>query len=90
MGKREQGRNARCTFCGKGIDQVRKLVAGPGVYICDSCVTLCNEIIDEDARGGASKGQSCGTPPRGGEKSRFWERLLGWHWRNWRVVVANG
>ncbi len=35
----------RCNFCGKSKDQVRKLVAGPGVFICDQCVELCNEVI---------------------------------------------
>ncbi|MBI3592208.1 MAG: ATP-dependent Clp protease ATP-binding subunit ClpX, partial [Nitrospirae bacterium] len=38
----------RCSFCGKGQDEVRKLIAGPTVYICDECVGLCNEIIDEE------------------------------------------
>lgn len=37
----------KCSFCGKLQDQVKKLVAGPGVYICDECIELCNEIIDE-------------------------------------------
>lgn len=37
----------KCSFCGKTQDQVRKLVAGPGVYICDECIELCNEIIEE-------------------------------------------
>lgn len=40
--------NLRCSFCGKSRDQVRKLIAGPTVYICDECVELCNEIISED------------------------------------------
>ena len=40
--------NLRCSFCGKSRDQVRKLIAGPTVYICDECVSLCNEIISED------------------------------------------
>ncbi|MCA9463124.1 MAG: ATP-dependent Clp protease ATP-binding subunit ClpX [Nitrospira sp.] len=40
--------NLRCSFCGKSRDQVRKLIAGPTVYICDECVGLCNEIISED------------------------------------------
>ncbi len=35
----------RCNFCGKSKDQVRKLVAGPGVFICDQCIELCNEVI---------------------------------------------
>ena len=38
----------RCSFCGKSQDEVRKIVAGPGVYICNECVELCKEIIDED------------------------------------------
>jgi len=38
----------KCSFCGKVQDQVRKLIAGPGVYICDECIELCNEIIDEE------------------------------------------
>ncbi|ABB14814.1 ATP-dependent Clp protease ATP-binding subunit ClpX [Carboxydothermus hydrogenoformans] len=38
----------KCSFCGKHQDQVRKLVAGPGVYICDECIELCNEIIEEE------------------------------------------
>ena len=38
----------KCSFCGKIQDQVRKLVAGPGVYICDECIELCNEIIEEE------------------------------------------
>jgi len=46
----------RCSFCGKRQDQVRKLIAGggrPGTFICDECIRLCNEILDED-----------GIPPR--------------------------
>jgi ATP-dependent Clp protease ATP-binding subunit ClpX len=38
----------KCSFCGKSQKQVKKLIAGPGVYICDECVELCNEIIDEE------------------------------------------
>lgn len=38
----------KCSFCGKSQEQVRKLVAGPGVYICDECVELCNEIVEEE------------------------------------------
>ncbi|NLL58460.1 MAG: ATP-dependent Clp protease ATP-binding subunit ClpX [Firmicutes bacterium] len=38
----------KCSFCGKNQEQVRKLVAGPGVYICDECIELCNEIIEEE------------------------------------------
>ncbi|WP_398326401.1 ATP-dependent protease ATP-binding subunit ClpX [Vulcanococcus sp.] len=48
----------KCSFCGKSQDQVRKLIAGPGVYICDECIDLCNEILDEelvDAHGGGAR-----------------------------------
>ena len=41
----------KCSFCGKSQEQVRKLIAGPGVYICDECVELCNEILDEELMG---------------------------------------
>lgn len=49
----------KCSFCGKSQEQVRKLIAGPGVYICDECIDLCNEILDEeliDAQGTARQG----------------------------------
>jgi len=41
----------KCTFCGKSQKQVRKLIAGPSVYICDECIELCNEIIEEELGG---------------------------------------
>src|SRR5690606_11149230 len=55
-----------CSFCGKNQDQVKRLIAGPGsVYICDECVELCQEIINEEAQGG--KGAQKGA--RGGVKT---------------------
>ena len=47
MSKHEDSR-LKCSFCGKTQDQVKKLIAGPEVYICDECVELCNEILDEE------------------------------------------
>ncbi len=44
----EGGELLKCSFCGKTQKQVRKLIAGPGVYICDECIDLCNEIIEEE------------------------------------------
>jgi ATP-dependent Clp protease ATP-binding subunit ClpX len=44
----ESGEILKCSFCGKSQKQVRKLIAGPGVYICDECIELCNEIIEEE------------------------------------------
>jgi ATP-dependent Clp protease ATP-binding subunit ClpX len=44
----DTGELLKCSFCGKSQKQVKKLIAGPGVYICDECIDLCNEIIEED------------------------------------------
>src|SRR5690625_3454467 len=44
----EEKGQLKCSFCGKSQEQVRKLVAGPGVYICDECIELCNEIVEEE------------------------------------------
>ena len=43
----------KCSFCGKSQKQVKKLIAGPGVYICDECIELCNEIVDEELGSGS-------------------------------------
>ena len=47
MAKNEERRAVRCSFCGKMQEQVKRIIAGPGCYICDECVTLCNRIIAE-------------------------------------------
>jgi ATP-dependent Clp protease ATP-binding subunit ClpX len=52
----ESGDLLKCSFCGKTQKQVRKLIAGPGVYICDECIDLCNEIIDDELSESASLG----------------------------------
>lgn len=44
----DEKQQLKCSFCGKSQDQVRKLVAGPGVYICDECIELCTEIVEEE------------------------------------------
>ena len=46
----------KCSFCGKSQKQVKKLIAGPGVYICDECIELCNEIIEEELNEGTEVG----------------------------------
>ncbi|MBT6373028.1 MAG: ATP-dependent Clp protease ATP-binding subunit ClpX [Acidimicrobiaceae bacterium] len=48
MAKFGEGELLKCSFCGKTQKQVKKLIAGPGVYICDECIDLCNEIIEEE------------------------------------------
>ena len=54
MSKHDDSR-LKCSFCGKTQDQVKKLIAGPEVYICDECVELCNEILDEEFFEGKDK-----------------------------------
>ena len=46
--KRDHGGSLVCSFCGKGQKEVKKLIAGPTVYICDECIGLCNDIITEE------------------------------------------
>ena len=64
MNEREDRRRyTRCSFCGKGQDQVRKLVAGPGVFICDQCIDLCQEVLEDDNRSAGTKKQKAGFIP---------------------------
>ncbi|SHI85735.1 ATP-dependent Clp protease ATP-binding subunit ClpX [Clostridium cavendishii DSM 21758] len=52
MAKYDDKKQLRCSFCGKNQDQVRRLIAGPGVYICDECIELCSEIIADEFEDG--------------------------------------
>jgi ATP-dependent Clp protease ATP-binding subunit ClpX len=64
MNEREDRRRyTRCSFCGKGQDQVRKLVAGPGVFICDQCIDLCQEVLEDDNRSAGQKKTKTGFIP---------------------------
>ena len=49
MSEENNTENLSCNFCGKSRDDVQKLIAGPGVYICDECVTISYEIIDKES-----------------------------------------
>ncbi|MBI4822706.1 MAG: ATP-dependent Clp protease ATP-binding subunit ClpX [Nitrospirae bacterium] len=53
--KKEEGSSFKCSFCGRGQDEVKKLIAGPTVYICDECIGLCNEIIANEISSETSK-----------------------------------
>jgi ATP-dependent Clp protease ATP-binding subunit ClpX len=57
-GKGDDGKLLYCSFCGKSQHEVRKLIAGPSVFICDECVELCNDIIREEMQEGAVAGES--------------------------------
>lgn len=50
MSSKDENGQLTCSFCGKSQDEVKKLIAGPTVYICDECIELCNDIIDEESR----------------------------------------
>lgn len=50
MSIKDENSQLTCSFCGKSQDEVKKLIAGPTVYICDECIELCNDIIDEESR----------------------------------------
>ena len=47
MNREENNEGIKCSFCGKTQEQVKRLVAGPDVYICDECIELCQDIIDD-------------------------------------------
>jgi ATP-dependent Clp protease ATP-binding subunit ClpX len=55
-GKGEDGKLLYCSFCGKSQHEVRKLIAGPSVFVCDECVELCNDIIREEMQEKAASG----------------------------------
>jgi ATP-dependent Clp protease ATP-binding subunit ClpX len=60
--KKEQNASLMCSFCGKSQETVKKLVAGPDVYICDECIELCNEILAEEVE--STIESSFGTLPK--------------------------
>ena len=60
----DTGELLKCSFCGKSQKQVKKLIAGPGVYICDECIDLCNEIIEEELTETASSASTTCPNPR--------------------------
>ncbi len=79
---RQGPRYTRCSFCGKGPDQVKRLVAGPGVYICDKCIKLCYEVLASDAGPrsevlASDAGPPCEPPAGPTQPPR----------RDWRMVV---
>ena len=68
----KENEQPKCSFCGKTQDQVKKLIAGPDVFICDECVELCNEILDEEFFEGKEKneeGKDGAGAPDGEEKA---------------------
>lgn len=66
----------KCSFCGKSQKQVRKLIAGPGVYICNECIELCNEIIEEELNTGAAQADGENRLPRPAEIRDFLDEYV--------------
>jgi hypothetical protein len=71
--------NLSCSFCGKGQREVKKLIAGPTVYICDGCIKLCNDILAEE-----------GQPLGPGRRLRNWLHDAKWTWFLWRMGIPRG
>ena len=63
-GKNEDGKLLYCSFCGKSQHEVRKLIAGPSVFICDECVELCNDIIREELEDAGEPGRDALPKPQ--------------------------
>ncbi len=69
MAKFDEKKQLKCSFCGKTQDQVRRLIAGPGVYICDECIELCSEIIVDEFQGDVEL--DLGTLPKPAEIKKY-------------------
>ena len=76
-GKTEDMNKLRCSFCGKTQDQVKKLIAGPNVYICDECIDLCADIIDEEYDVLADKEENFNVPKPKEIKATLDEYVIG-------------
>ena len=61
-GNSNEGKLLHCNFCGKSQHEVRKLIAGPSVYVCDECVELCNDIIREELQESDQEAESRSLP----------------------------
>jgi len=76
-GKDGNGSKLFCSFCGKSQDEVRKLIAGPSVFICDECVDLCNDIISEEMQDSEEQAQSDQLPTPAEIKQTLDEYVIG-------------
>jgi ATP-dependent Clp protease ATP-binding subunit ClpX len=73
-----RGRSKRlCSFCGKHQDQVQRLIAGPGVFICDECIQLCNEILAHEQPDLVASAPDDATPQL---VTPWWHRLIERWW----------
>ncbi|MCZ7586298.1 MAG: ATP-dependent Clp protease ATP-binding subunit ClpX [Deltaproteobacteria bacterium] len=73
----DETHNLTCSFCGKSQREVKKLIAGPGVYICDECVDLCNDIIAEESQRDRQRSEGSGIPTPKEIHARLDEYVIG-------------
>ncbi|SEA12840.1 ATP-dependent Clp protease ATP-binding subunit ClpX [Desulfuromusa kysingii] len=89
MSPKDESSQLTCSFCGKSQDEVKKLIAGPTVYICDECIELCNDIIDEESKLEQTPGPNFKQLPKPAEiKDVLDEYVIGQEWAKKVLSVA--